>query len=131
MIRYHFTNRHGARIVSCADHVCKRMSYVYGAVSFVGTTDEICDDCRDEAAHNDQPRIMETAIREGRVLYTRARYGSVYAYGRNEASPTGVTLLCGLDPARYAALEERLKSEGIGRGVISPLSPTEGMRQSR
>jgi hypothetical protein len=81
-----------------------------------------------QAVIEPQNVAMRAALRDPRMHHTRFRMwcgkGQVYAYFRDETSPTGVMLAASCSDEYFAPMLAELRAEG--RSYLSPLSPTEG-----
>lgn len=106
--------------------------HVYGAV-VAGGTSELCDRCRQDQARAELPGLVRVALADPSLSHTRFRDGSIYIYGRDVTSPSGVRLMLGCPEPMYNAIVEEMRARGAaGRcGALSPLSPTEGLYSSR
>jgi hypothetical protein len=125
-----YTNQWNAHVVACESHAAEILRHVYGDVRQVGTTDEECRACRTARQLAEQPARMRAALMSPKLSHTRTKYGSVHAYHRDDASPSGVMLAASLDEARYADLARELAGVVFG-GCLAPLSPTEGLAVPR
>ena len=122
-----YTNKFGARVVSCDAHEAESLRHVYGDPVKSGETDQECPKCRSRREWDEAPAHMRAALMSPRLSHTRYRYGSVYAYHRDPTSPSGVMLASGLDPERYEKLIAEMRESGTYTGHAAPLSPTEGL----
>jgi hypothetical protein len=132
-IHIRLNNRFGAAIERCPKHIDKVRQYFSCVTSEyeINATCE-CEDCRTERMHREGPAKMKAVLLSGRLSHTRfrswCRVGAIYAYVRDNDSPTGVMLAATLEEGEYNKLVDELKTEGkANNSSMSPLSPTEGL----
>lgn len=91
-------------------------------------SDAPCAACRDEAEYaalmDGLVGTMREAMLSPKLSHTRTVRGFVYAYHRDDTSPTGVMAAGSCEEGRYFALAAELHGHVLA-GALSPLSPTE------
>jgi hypothetical protein len=132
-IHIRLNNSFGASVERCPKHIDATREHILGITSEykINATRE-CEDCRTERMRREAPAMMRAILLSGRLSHTRfrswCRVGIVYAYVRDNNSPTGVVLAATLEESEYNKLVAELKAEGkANNGSMSPLSPTEGL----
>lgn len=128
------TNKYGASLVRCEHHMEKTMKNFFGPFLPDEFTNEPCHDCENERLDREAPEMMKRALLDPKCVHTRWRNGPcggyVTAYHQDDSSPSGVLAACDLDEERFDIVYNMLVAEGSVRSSLSPLSPTEGIKNN-